>query len=165
MSLFVSARPPTPIPVPSAAGLSCMCGNHIWRWLRPCLWFRCHICHTHVCWLLPLLGLAGLQGEASSVDSVTGWLFSLSWHCDPWPCYYLLALVLPPPNLNLQCWWLWFSAPRLTALHLCTITATLVTVGHSYVFQRGILWEHADDLTVRRVCGWLEWKKSLGRVI
>lgn len=34
---------------------------------------------SHTCLLaLPLLGLAGLQREAFSVDSVTGWLVSLS---------------------------------------------------------------------------------------
>lgn len=158
---LVSAASPTPISLPSAVCLSCLCGNHIWRWLGPCHWFRCqHLSHT----CLLAVALLGLQKEASSVDSVTGWFFSLSWHSDPWPGYHLLTLGLPP-HLTLQCWWFWFSVPRLTKLHLCMITATLVTVGHSYVFQSGILWEHAGDLTVRRVCGWLEWKMSLGKVI
>lgn len=126
----VSPNSPTPISVPSAVCLSCLCSNHMWWLLWPCHWFRCHICHTHVCWLLPLLGPAGLQGKASSAEYVTGWLFCLSEHRDPWPRYHLLALVLPP-YVTLDCWWFWFSAPLLTGLHLCMITTTLATVGQS----------------------------------
>lgn len=130
VSASVSANSPTPISVPSAVCLSCLCGNHMLWLLRPCHWFRCHICHTHVCWLLPLLGPAGLQEKASSAEYVTGWLFCLSGHRDPWPHYHLLALVLPP-YVTLDCCWFWFSAPLLTGLHLCMITTTLATVGHS----------------------------------
>lgn len=73
--------PPSSVPLPPLQSVShtpccvcmtCLCGNPIWWWLRPCHWFRWDICHTHVCQPLLLLGLVKLPWKASPVDFLTG---------------------------------------------------------------------------------------------
>lgn len=95
LTLFCLISALSLFPTLSAVCVTCLCGNPIWWWLRPCHWFRWHICHTHVCHQLLLLRLTGLQGKASFVDFLTGWLICLSGHRDPWPFYHLLPLTLP----------------------------------------------------------------------
>lgn len=108
--------------------LLCLCGNPIWWWLRLCHWFRWHICHTHVCQQLLLLGLVGLQGKASVVDFLAGWFICLSWHCDLWPCYHLLPFTLPI-NVTLDS----LTAQLPPLLHTAVLCAWLQT-------QRNMTW-------------------------
>lgn len=97
------------------------------------------------------LGLQSWRGKHLLLTMSLGGSFVCQGSVTPDLAAFLRVLVLPP-YVTWDCWWFWVSVPLLTALHLCTITTTLATVGHSSVFQRGVLWEHADDLTVRREC-------------
>lgn len=145
--------------------VTCLCGNPRWWWLRPCHWFRWHICHTHVCQQLLLLRLVELQGKASLVDFLTGWLICLSGYGDPWPRYHLLPLSLRPVNVTLAS----LTAPHSshTLMHAWLPgernmeRSTLATVGlsrsllrkHPQGFCDENVWRQ-DDLTVTRESVW-----------
>lgn len=108
----VSPAPPLSVFAPCCVCVTCLCGNPRWRWLRPRRWFTWHICHTHVCQKLLLLGL---RGKASFVDFLSGWLI------DPWPRYHLLPLTPLLINVTLDS----LTAPTPPLFHhthACMIT-------------------------------------------